>query len=424
MKKILLSMVVAAAACGPLSARTTALTYAGELMRYDAAAGTLTPCTNVTVVDSMTVTLYALESVDAPPLWRRVFTNVPLCEGGFAVRLSGASAPGCEHATLDDLLEKKADSSELWVGLSDIVSAAKPGTLQPQPARGRLTAVPFALEAERATRACGAFRVSGGAAKVNRLAVSGDATVNGTASFRGPSVFSGQTSLAALDVSGPLVREELAGVAEFDAGSIGVNGVLTASDAITASSATFLPSTWFRGFSVASADCLRPKASVASGLSAGTLTVAGNAKVSRLDWTGSLSFTESPIADERRETTPVRVVEFGKPSKMLIERIGNALKLIFTGTYEESRPIAYQSLSLDGQTKSCLCAAPIGLSGAGTVACFPVLGSNTWTHVSGNRYTGMTLTVLVPLGDGEEELHTLGDAGFSLFAPHWRELSK
>jgi len=232
------AMLAAFALAWPCSAVTNNLTYVASLGRFDGQGGIETYDLTGTV--DMTVTLYGSDADSATPLWSRRMP-VDVQGGHFAIELSDTVGQAdlsrtVTYSLLSTMFESQSFETAYWVGLSDLQQNGSP---LPEVAtsalkRGKLSAVPFAIQADRAQKARGNFTVGGNAA-VTSFRCTGNATVKGKAVFRGATTFDRSVTFraadggsAALTVTGKLQRATLDGVGTLKAGKLTATGKLTA----------------------------------------------------------------------------------------------------------------------------------------------------------------------------------------------------
>jgi len=222
-----LALSVAFVAAVPAAAGN-ALTYSATLgaARSDDEIELLaTVTTNV----EMTVTLYPDGSGDYP-LWCRRFA-ADVVEGCFAVILEDTNGTDvsltelphpASFGTLDSLFAGREPSDEIWVEVSNVRAGGQPlaGVASTLP-RGKITAAPFAVVAERAEGSRSSFCVRG-TATVAGLESIGDFRVDETASFSDAVTFNRQATFlnGGLSVTGTVSKANLGGIGTLTAESL------------------------------------------------------------------------------------------------------------------------------------------------------------------------------------------------------------
>lgn len=306
-------------------AMTNALTYAATFGRYDAdgkvARADLT--TNV----EMTVALYGQESAGRA-LWCRRLT-VPVWDGQFVVDLEDGYGESDldldpQYARLSDALTNASSAAAWWVGVSKLrIDGQTPSAVKVDaPRRGKLTAVPFALEAERAVEARGDFTV-GGVATARNLTVSESLLASnvlfGAKSSFGRHVTVGECGLV---VTGLFTRPQLGLVNTVRASRLTVTKTLTAANlcvtggvdtTVTAASDGFAPA---RGVTVLGTLSATESLST-GGISADSVVVTGTLALGsggKIDWHavgGTQPSLVAPAGVYSDETTPTAVYASG-----------------------------------------------------------------------------------------------------------------
>lgn len=356
--------------------------------------------TNVT----MTVALYGSKSA-ANPLWCRRL-EVPVWNGLFAVELDdarGTSDPELnpKYGLLSDLVAHANPDDEWWVGVSrPRVGDAKPsGITQDSPAHGKVSSVPFALQAERAVGARGGFTVSGKATVRNlampagsRLDVAGGVTFCGSVDFEKPVTF-GQEGVV---VEGQLKRSSLDGIEIVSARNVSVlEKITTARMTVTNGLAT----------------TITPAAggvpSLANVSVAGTLTAQGGVNVGCVAADcvtvgGKLTLYSGALIDWR----PVGGMEpcLSAPEGVYPTNLNTvALKKATSDAYTYSNETKKELLS--SVVLSCR-------NGTNTVTLAADSGNQPWCRAgSGGTNASITVTALCPLSKGTRKSCSVSGSG-------------
>jgi len=192
MRKTVLSSVFSLLSSLALATVTNTFVYTAQFGAFDG-SGRISTLSDVNGNVTMTVALYDSDLSESP-LWCRRFA-VPVWGGRFAVELDdtlGVSDAELnpKYQTLTEVFAEARPDDAWWVGIvKPRIGEEKPdGVTEDTPLRGKISAVPFAFEAERASGARGEFRVAG-TATVGKLALEGDLAVSGCVTFGGNVTF-------------------------------------------------------------------------------------------------------------------------------------------------------------------------------------------------------------------------------------------
>jgi len=361
----------------------------------------------------MTVALYPSESSDYP-LWCRRFA-ADIVDGCFAVLLEDTNGTDvslselphpASYGTLDSLFAGNGSPSDaLWVEVSNVCADGSPlaGLASPLP-RGKITAAPFAIVAERAECARSSFCVRG-TATVAGLESFGDFHVDGIASFSDAVIFSKEASFGSggLAVTGTVSKANMNGIGTLTAGSIVVSERLEADSVIVTNGTSTVLSSAATGYDETGEFRIGEIRVADTFVVGGTLTVGGVTNGS-LKVSGSFTLPENGVLKWDSDGTlsvPDGVYEPDNENKKLVGvyKTGQTTCNNATG-----KPVLLSCVVGTGEKA--------GSSGQGTIS------GTGWVTYGGASSVGIDLTTLFPMKAGESATASM------VLTEYMKELSK